>query len=183
MAAQGQGRDAVVEDAGPAAPTVAALTARFGLQPHPEGGFFCESYRADTAVAGPYGERAASTAIYFLMTPNAVSRLHRIRADECWHFYLGSPLCVVEIHADSGVLTKTVLGPDVLGGQQCQHVVKAGTWFGSYPLEGGSYAYSFVGCTVAPGFTFEDFELASRKEMLAQFPQHAGEIEPLTVGL
>ena len=161
--------------------TVAALTARFKLQPHPEGGFFRESYRAETAVAGPHGSRVASTAIYFLMTADAVSRLHRIKSDECWHFYLGSPLCVVEIHPETGVLTKTILGSNVLGGEMCQYVVKAGTWFGSYPLQGGEF--SFVGCTVAPGFEFADFELASREKMLAQFPQHAAEIEPLTVGL
>ena len=135
-------------------------------------------------MQAPYGRRAASTAIYFLITPGAVSRLHRIQADEVWHFYLGSPLVVVEITED-GELTKTILGSNVLSGEECpsvpQHVVRAGTWFGCYPLDGGEF--SFVGCTVAPGFEFSDFELASRDKLLARFPQHAAEIEPLTVGL
>mmetsp|Transcript_22813 Transcript_22813/g.50032 ORF Transcript_22813/g.50032 Transcript_22813/m.50032 type:complete len:219 (-) Transcript_22813:318-974(-) len=164
-----------------ALPTVEELKERFSLQDHPEGGFYAETYRAESTVAASYGERNSSTAIYFLITPNCVSRLHRIQADEVWHFYLGEPMTVLEIDPATGALTKTTLGADVLSGQKVQHVVRAGVWFGAFPQPGT--AYSFVGCTVAPGFDFADFELASRAKMVADFPQHEAEIRKLTEGL
>jgi predicted cupin superfamily sugar epimerase len=171
--------------AGDDASMVARLTARFALQPHPEGGFYGETYRAPAAVTpvagGAGATRAASTAIYFLITPGSVSRLHRIKSDEVWHFYLGGPMTVLELDPAGGGMRKTVLGQDVLAGQAVQHVVRAGTWFGSYPNDGS--AFSFVGCTVAPGFEFEDFELASRQILTARFPAHAEEIARLTEGL
>ena len=154
------------------------LKSRYTLLPHPEGGFFAETYRAESTVETSYGTRNASTAIYFLITPGSVSRLHKITADECWHFYLGGPLTVLEISED-GTLTKTTLGQDK--GQHVQYVVKAGTWFGSYPNKGTEY--SFVGCTVAPGFDFSDFKLASRAGLCKQYPQHEKEIARLTLGL
>ena len=162
------------------APTVEELITKFDLQPHPEGGCFSETYRSGLQVAAPCGDRAASTAIKFLITPGSVSRLHKLNADECWHFYLGGPMAVIEIDKTGG-LTKTTLGRDVLNGEKVQHVVRAGVWFGSYPNEGSSY--SFVGCTVAPGFEFVDFELASRANLVAEYPQHEGEIVKLTEGL
>lgn len=160
--------------------TVEDLKARFALAPHPEGGFYGETYRADSNVKASYGTRSASTAIFFLITPGSVSRLHKIAADECWHFYLGGSMTVLEITED-GTLTKTILGQDVLGGEKVQHVVKGGTWFGCFPNEGTEY--SFVGCTVAPGFDFSDFELASRSSLCKEFPQHKEEISMLTKGL
>ena len=155
---------------------VAELKARFSLQPHPEGGFYAETYRSELRVSTPFGERSASTAINFLITPEAVSRMHRLKADECWHFYLGGPMQVVELHPDGEPakrLTVTTLGSDVLAGQCVQHIVRANTWFGSLPCEGSGY--SFVGCTVAPGFEFVDFELGSRASLLAEYEQTAGE--------
>ena len=89
-------------------------------------------------------------------------------------------MTVLEI-AENGDMTKTVLGPDVLAGQRVQHVVKAGTWFGSYPCDGTEF--SFVGCTVSPGFEFEDFELASRRDLTEKFPALAEDIARLTQGL
>ena len=97
-----------------------------------------------------------------------------------WNFHLGGPMTVLEI-TEEGALTKTVLGPDVLAGHKVQHVVKAGTWFGSYPCDGT--AFSFVGCTVSPGFEFEDFELASRGDLTAKYPALAEDIAKLTEGL
>jgi len=165
------------------APTVAQLVEHYGLQPHPEGGFYAESYRAASQVEAEHGTRCASTVIYFLITPGSVSRLHRLaHTDEGWHFYLGSPMTVLEISPE-GTLTKTTLGQDVLAGQSVQHVVKKGTWFGSYPNDAAEGSYSLVGCTVAPGFEFADFELASRATLSAECPQHAAEIEKLTEGL
>jgi len=155
------------------------LKTTYDMQPHPEGGFFKETDRAESRITSSFGERSASTAIYFLITPGSVSRLHRIRADEVWHFYLGGPMTVVELV--DGAAKCTTLGHDVLDGQLVQYTVKAGTWFGSFPNAGS--AYSFVGCTVAPGFEFEDFELGSRAALLAEFPDARDLVVKLTEGL
>jgi len=143
------------------------------LKPHPEGGYFKESYRAEGVVDG----RNYSTAIYYLIEGEKPSKLHRLASDEIFHFYLGDPLTVVEI-SPKGSVTETTLGPDVLKGQRLQHVVKAGKWFGAH-LDPGS-SFSLVGCTVAPGFDFADFELADRQELLRQHPDAKGAIEKLT---
>lgn len=142
-----------------------------------------ETYRAATYVTAQYGtkqvSRSASTGIYFLICPGNVSRLHRIQSDEMWHFYLGGPMTVVELdnsHPDG--YKATVIGQDITKGQVVQYVVKAGVWFGSYPNEGT--LFSFVGCSVAPGFDFSDFELADRAELLTDFPKAATIIEKLT---
>jgi uncharacterized protein len=137
------------------------LIERYGLEPHPEGGFFKETYRSEH-----------STAIYFLIPAGKSSRLHRIKSDEVWHFYAGGPMTIVEI-APGGKVLKTTLGPGAF-----QHVVPAGHWFGGYPHEGSPF--SFVGCTVAPAFRFEDFELGAREELLKEFPQARDVIERLT---
>jgi predicted cupin superfamily sugar epimerase len=153
------------------------------LLPHPEGGFFRESYRAAETVRREHlpprftGDRAFSTAIYFLLQWPDFSALHRIKQDEVWHFYDGSPLSVISIAPD-GVLTTVTLGRDVAAGEVPQAVVPAGHIFGSRPREPGTF--SLVGCTVAPGFDFADFEIPTRKELLDQFPQHATIITALT---
>jgi predicted cupin superfamily sugar epimerase len=165
----------------------AALIARLRLQPHPEGGYFRETYRAAELVAAVGlparfgGARACSTAIYYLLEAGQRSRLHRIKSDEVWHFYAGDPLVVVELGAD-GALTETRLGLDLAGGAVPQHVVPAGTWFGAHPaaVPGGGSRFSLVGCTVAPGFDFADFELARREALLAAFPQHREQVLRLT---
>lgn len=153
------------------------LVKRFALLPHPEGGYFRESYRSPEPVSLPRGTRSASTAIYFLLPEGSVSKLHRIQSDEVWHFYLGGPLRLTEIHADGG-RREVVLGQDVKKGQLLQHVVTAGVWFGAAPDKGS--AFSFVGCTVAPGFDFADFELGARAELLRRFPNQRAAIERLT---
>jgi predicted cupin superfamily sugar epimerase len=158
--------------------TAEELIRAYALQEHPEGGFFRESYRAGEKISTASGERALSTAIYFLLKEGQVSRLHRIKSDEVWHFYSGGPLTVARIRAD-GAVEETLLGPDLAAGQQVQHVVPAGCWFGAYPAPGAGF--SFVGCTVAPGFDFDDFELGGRGELLKEFPQAAGLIKKLTV--
>lgn len=154
-----------------------ALVASLGLQPHPEGGFFKETYRSPVTVISPVSgqPRSASTAILFLVTTSNVSRMHRIASDEMWHFHnLGGSLTVVELDPETKRLTRTTLGADIASGERLQHLVKAGTWFGCYsnPTAAAtssppSSSYSLVGCTVAPGFDFADFELASRAALLA----------------
>lgn len=143
----------------PAIQTFETIIDRYDLQPHPEGGFFAETYRAALTVDTATGPRAASTAIVFLLPAGSKSHLHRIASDEIWHFYEGGPLIVYELR-DDGSVSMTRLSPD-----HPQHVVPAGTWFGSAPAPGS--AYSFVGCTVAPGFDFADFELAEADALLA----------------
>lgn len=156
---------------------VAALLAKHSMKPHPEGGYYLETYRSALKVETPIGERSASTAITFLITPGSVSRLHRLQADEVWHFYEGGPMTVVELDSDAdGQARRTIISRD-----NPQHVVPAGTWFGSFPNAGSPF--SFVGCTVAPGFEFADFELASRARLLTEFPQAAKLVVKLTKGL
>lgn len=162
---------------------VADLVQRLQLQPHPEGGWFRETYRAAESIAASAlprrfgGERSISTAILFLLEAGQCSRLHRIQADEVWHFHAGDPLIVVEIGVD-GRLKTTRLGGDLAQGAVYQHVVPAGVWFGAAPAEGGRFA--LVGCTVAPGFDFADFELADRDRMLAEYPAHQDWIRRLS---
>lgn len=152
------------------------------LQPHPEGGFFSESYRSaqTMALSAPGGgtqQRNVCTAIYFLLEAGNFSAFHRIQSDEIWHFYAGQALEVLELLPD-GQLCCTRLGSDILRGEIPQYVVPANTWFASRVAEGGTF--SLVGCTVAPGFDFADFQLARRQELLEIFPQHRPVITELT---
>jgi predicted cupin superfamily sugar epimerase len=121
-----------------------------GLEPHPEGGHFRETFRDEASVAG----RSASTAIYFLLREGEVSRWHRVDAAEVWHWYAGAPL-MLEIAAP-GARTTVRLGPALPSGERPQAVVPAGRWQAARSLG----RWTLVGCTVAPGFAFEGFELA-----------------------
>ncbi|KNC50034.1 uncharacterized protein AMSG_05794 [Thecamonas trahens ATCC 50062] len=166
------------------------LVEKLGMQAHPEGGFFVETYRADEEVAGgalparfSATPRAFSTAILFLIPAGHVSALHRIAQDEVWHFYAGSPL-VVEVLTDGEdgpSSSALLLGSDLFAGQAVQGVVKAGAWFGAHLADedAGPEAYALVGCTVAPGFDFADFELAKADEMVAKFASVPGLDEAL----
>jgi len=153
------------------------------LQPHPEGGFFRETYRSSEtirrgALPPRYGSsRNLSTAIYYLLTPDSFSMLHRVKSDELFHFYLGDPVTMLQLHPGGRAETIT-LGQDVAAGRRLQVVVPAGVWQGSFLSDGGRFA--LMGCTVAPGFDFDDFELGERKELIAQYPDHAALIERLT---
>ena len=158
---------------------------RLDLRPHPEGGYFRETYRAAETIAGTalparfVGARPFATAIYFLITRDAFSAFHRIRSDELWHFYAGGAVTLAILDADgTGRLTTASLGRDPARGEFPQVVIPAGAWFAAEVASSGSFA--LVGCTVAPGFDFADFELADRSSLLAQYPQHRGAIERLT---
>ena len=159
--------------------TAQALIERYGLQPHPEGGYYRETYRSAAKIHPPgySGERHFSTGIYFLLPQGAVSRFHRIKSDEMWHFYLGGPLTLVQIDAQGGIAT-VVLGSDWQAGHQLQHVVPAGHWFGGFPNPDSTY--SLVGCTVSPGFDFADFEMGQREALLRRFPHAQDYIRKLT---
>ncbi|MFZ9889700.1 MAG: cupin domain-containing protein [Myxococcota bacterium] len=157
-------------------PLVAALQ----LLPHPEGGYFRETYRAPTLVEIDGERRSASTAILFMLEASSFSSLHRIRSDEVWHFYRGSDLEVVSID-EEGLLRVERLGGDPSTGSVPQVVVPRGRWFGARLVSTTNpEAYSLVGCTVAPGFEFRDLELANRDELLAEYPTLRDEIVALT---
>lgn len=159
------------------------LVSTFNLLPHPEGGFYKETYRSDGVIdrdALPKnfsGDRNYATAIYFLLTSENFSAFHKIEQDEIWHFYEGSPLYVHVIDL-SGNYTRYEVGIDIDAGQVPQLVVPAGCWFASSVKEENSY--SFVGCTVAPGFDFADFELADYKTLAQEYPEHKEIIRKLT---
>jgi predicted cupin superfamily sugar epimerase len=153
------------------------------LEPHPEGGYFRQTYRSDVMVArealpaGFGGARAASTTIYFLLEGENFSSFHRLRSDEVWHFYTGSSL-TVEVIEPAGSRSSLLLGDDSDAGHVFQAVVRAGCWFASHVADWKGWA--LVGCSVAPGFDFEDFEMAQRDQLVNSYPQHRALIELLT---
>jgi predicted cupin superfamily sugar epimerase len=147
------------------------------LSPHPEGGFYRETYRArgEFVANGSNQPRSFSTAIYFLLRSEDRSMFHRIKSDEIWHFHAGGRLTIY-ILTESGMIMQT-LGSDVDRGDQLQIVVPANHWFGAMITEG---PYVLAGCTVSPGFDFRDFEMAGQKELLVEFPGQADTIRQLT---
>ena len=153
------------------------------LEPHPEGGYFRQTYKSELVIAGGAlapefaGPRAASTAIYFLLEGKNFSAFHRLRSDEMWHFYTGAPVAVHVIDP-GGAYSVILLGANPEAGEDFQAVVPARCWFASHVAAWDSYAV--VGCTVAPGFDFSDFEMATRRELVRIYPQHQELIEQLT---
>lgn len=159
------------------------LINRFDLQKHPEGGYFKETYRSkgeipDSVLGDDFeGSRNYCTGIYFLLTSDTFSAFHRIQQDEMWHFYQGSPITIHIIHPD-GNYTKHVLGLNFKDGEAPQFTVLKKCWFAAEVNVPNSY--TFVGCTVSPGFDFKDFELANRNSLIQQFPRHKELIVRLT---
>ena len=153
------------------------------MQPHPiEGGYFAETYRAletvPRSVLRAYpGDRSMCTAIYYLLTPDTFSAMHRVRGDEMFHFYLGDPVEMLQLKSD-GSGEVTILGQDIALGMRLQHTVIGRVWQGSRVRHGGKYA--LLGTTMAPGFEYEDYETGERRELIARYPQHADLITSLT---
>lgn len=156
---------------------------KLDLQPHPvEGGFFRETYRAAdrlpaSVLPAHAGPRSVSTAIYYLLKPGHVSELHVLPGDEVFHFYLGSPVRMLQLWPD-GRGREVVLGPDLAAGHVPQMVVPAGVWQGTRLL--GTDGFALLGCTVAPGFDYADYRGSSRAELIARWPAFAEEITRLT---
>ncbi len=164
--------------------TIQQIVQLLGLRPLPvEGGFFAETYRAAEsipAVALPerYGEaRPCGTAIYYLLTPQACSRLHRLLTDETWHFYLGDPVELLQLRPD-GTGEVVPLGTDLPAGQRPQRTVPRGVWMGARLRPGGQLA--LLGTTMAPGFIPADFEAGERGALLRAYPAFAEWIVALT---
>lgn len=148
------------------------------LEQHPEGGYFKETYRSTQNVMNRNEvERSASTGIYFLITSDFYSAFHKIESDEMWHYHDGSALSVYVI-LPTGELEVLKIGKDIENGEQLQGVVPAGSWFAS--KVDATDSFSLVGCTVAPGFDFDDFVLADRMDLIAEYPQHTTIIKELT---
>src|SRR3984957_4713602 len=155
-----------------------------GLKPHPrEGGWYVRTYEAsefvgaaafgDARYAGP---RRTGTAIYYLLEPGTFSEVHRLRSDEVFHCYAGDAVEMLQLR-EGGSGTTVVIGNDLLRGQRPQVVVERGVWQGSRLVDGGQWA--LLGCTVSPGFEFEDYETGGREELSAGWPEFAGEIAGL----
>ncbi|MBO9682370.1 MAG: cupin domain-containing protein [Flavisolibacter sp.] len=151
------------------------------LQPHPEGGFFKETYRSSGIIPSQSltdfnGDRHYSTAIYFLLEQGNFSAFHRIKSDECWHFYEGDTL-LIHVIDNKGNYSCTRLGRKIDEGEMFQFVVPAGCWFASETAP--ETPFTLVGCTVAPGFDFADFEMANAENLSKEYPQHESLIRSL----
>lgn len=154
--------------------TINTLIEKLELLPHPEGGYYKETYRSEETCLN--GTRNVSTSIYFLLTSDNVSHFHRIKSDEIWYFHAGSPLVVHTLTAAGH--TKHLVGNDLLAGQTPQLLVPKNTIFGSSVLHENSY--SLVSCSVAPGFDFTDFELFSKEELMKNYAEFEVIITALT---
>jgi len=162
--------------------TAKDLIDQFQMLPHPEGGWYKENYRSAEQISAKdllerfSGSRSISTAIYFLMEQGNFSAFHKIKSDECWHFYAGQTLLIYIID-NIGKLEIVKLGNNIDNEACFQFVVPANCWFASRPAN--ESLFSFVGCTVAPGFDFNDFELAKATELIELYPNHTDIIKSL----
>ena len=152
-----------------------------GMRQHPEGGWFAEVYRSagfidQQFLPGHKGARPYMTSIYFMLLPGEVSRFHRLKSDEIWYFHAGGSLLIHQIDP-KGEYSGAKIGQNLASGEQMQVVVPAGSWFGA---ETTSSEAVLVGCAVAPGFDFADFELADQQTLLSAFSEHATLIRRLT---
>jgi predicted cupin superfamily sugar epimerase len=166
--------------------TADEIKAALGLKPHPvEGGFFRETYRSAAVVPAAVlpaayfgrGDRAFGTAIYYLLTPDTVSELHRLPTEEVFHLYLGGPVRMWQLFP-AGQARIIMLGNDILAGHEPQVIVPAGVWQGSYLDPGAEYA--LLGATMAPGFDYADYVSAERALLIERYPEIADEIRRLT---
>lgn len=151
------------------------------LIPHPEGGYYREIYRSGEYINTEglperyKGKRVFSTSIYFMLEDKQVSKFHRLKSDEVWHFYDGSPVVIYLLNNN---LEKVILGKDIAKGNTFQYTVKKNNWFAAELMEKNSF--SLLGCSVSPGFDFNDFELAERKYLLRKYPQYEDVINKCT---
>lgn len=137
------------------------IIAALGLTPHPEGGFFRETYR-DPVHTDPAG-RAASTCIFYMLKAGDRSRWHTVDASEVWHFYAGTPLRL-RLETAPGIFEEQILGQNIAAGERPQIIIPPGAWQSAAPMPASDTDWTLVGCTVAPGFMFEKFYLATDKE-------------------
>jgi predicted cupin superfamily sugar epimerase len=178
----------VADWAGPGyanAMTIAAidLSVALDLQPHPEGGFYRETYAAEIKVVAEHGVRAAATAILFLLTAESPSRFHRLLSDELWLYHGGAPVELVSLQPDGSSETALLAGAgNVLRSELItpQAIVPAGAWQAARVLPGDGVDWALLTCIVTPGFDFDDFELGERRSLLAAYPSQAEAIRRFT---
>ena len=145
------------------------------LKVHPEGGYFSEVYRSEELIKVNHlserynSSRSFSTSIYFMLEGNQFSSFHRLKSDELWHFYDGTALTIIVIN-EKGLLDKIRLGNDLNKRETFQTVIKKNSWFAAELIDKNSFA--LIGCTVSPGFDFDDFELGNRNDLVKEFPQY-----------
>ncbi len=152
--------------------SAADIIRKLEMSPHPEGGYYRETYRSSGSIGesslpdNMHGYRSYSTAIYFLLKAGQPSKFHRLRSDEIWHFHLGDPIELVTVESNQQ-LKRQSIGPDIMQNQSLQLLIPANTWFGAHLQPGAEakHGFSLVSCTVAPGFDFQDFELATRAQL------------------
>ena len=164
--------------------TADKITTLFNLKPHPEeGGYFVETYRSsetlsEKALPSRYKDvRSFGKAIYYLLTPETFSAIHRLRSDEVFHFYLGDPVEMLQLWPDgSGRIL--ILGSDILNGMEPQVIVPRGVWQGARLIKDGKFA--LLGTTVSPGFEFADYESGQRDQLVNFYPQFQELITALT---
>lgn len=155
---------------------------KLDLQAHPEGGYFKEVYRSSQSIGQQslpkyyHGDRVFGTSIYFLLTSDSVSNFHRLSSDEIWHYHFGGRAQIHMINGE-GTYSAALIGQPNADGINFQAIIPRDTWFAAEIIEGD---YILVGCTVAPGFEFEDFELADRNRLSSAYPQHQTLIERFT---
>ena len=163
--------------------TAKLIIRKLKLKKHIEGGYFSETYRSKDCLgksnlpARYKGKRNLSTAIYFLLCGNELSAVHRLKTDEIWHYYSGSPLKLYAYKKDKVKIIK--LGSNISRGEIFQALVPAGTWLSAEVSTKNSY--TLVGCTLSPGFDFADFELGKKKNLIKLFPKHISLIERMTI--
>lgn len=150
------------------------IVERFQLQPHPEGGYYREYYRAPLTVATPFGERSAATSIWFYLPLDQISHFHRLTSDEIWYWHQGGNAVLHCIAPDGTYSMHTIGAQPPATSFVC--VLPAGTWFAAEPQHAGV----LVSAMVAPGFIFDDFELGSREQLRTMYPQHYDCIERFT---
>ena len=167
-------------------PTAEQIIASLQLQPHPiEGGYFRETYRAKATVPAEFlptgyprvGSRSLGTSIYYMLTRDTFSEMHRLPTEEVFHVYLGGPVRMLQLFED-GAGSEVILGSDVLAGEHPQWIVPPGVWQGSR-LEPG-VEFVLLGATVAPGFDYADYEQGVRAELVVRYPEWAEQITRLT---
>ncbi len=155
---------------------------KLNLQAHPEGGYFSENYRSIESIEAEglpdryRSSRQMGTSIYFLLTPESVSNFHRLKSDEIWHYHQGGSAIIHMIDSDGKLVSKRI-GCDLDSDDSLQVLIPHGTWFAAEVL---TEDFILVGCTVSPGFEFEDFELADQQALSSAYPQHQTLIERFT---
>jgi predicted cupin superfamily sugar epimerase len=158
--------------------TASEIKALLNLQPHPvEGGCFRRTYASEHQTSTLHGQRPLSTAIYYLLEPGTFSEMHVLASDEIYHFYLGDPVEMLQLHP-GGRSARFTLGTDIGAGEHVQLVVPAGVWQGTRLIGEGKAA--LLGCTVTPGFDFADYKSASYAELAEKWPAEAERIRALT---